>query len=334
MIIRPWFSRSIRRILAACIVSSACALPPHSSRTVIGTRLEVGVERPFSSVGELRTAGLVNEAMVLVSNNRFFDAERSLRQAHYLEPQNEQIKFNLAVVLNQVGQPEEAHEILQALCSQRPEQPAYAVALADTLITQGRKGEARALLKTAFNRFKEAQNYPQAARIARSISNVSFELGYEEESLCYSYEAYTLAPSAEQLGWHGIVLVAENLYPTAASMIQAAFQENRAFAGSASAQHALALARFAQGDYEGALAAEETALDFISQSPMLGAEINAAWWLMKRQTLKEDESEDVLERLEGMKSEVHDFKETGGIAVTTWPPTLRSALEAVSVEDE
>jgi tetratricopeptide (TPR) repeat protein len=300
----------------------------------VGTRFEDGIERPFASADELRTAGLVNEAMNLVKNNRFFDAERSLRQARHLQPDSEQLTFNLGVVLSQVGQPEESAELLRELYARRPDQPAYAVALADTFIVLGRKSEARDLLKAAFRRFKEAGNYSQAARIARSISNVSFELGYEEESLCYSYEAYTLAPNAEQLGMHGVLLVGENLYPTALSTIQEAFKKNPGFSSSAPAQHALALARFAKGDYAGALAAEETALDFINQSPMLGAELNAAWWLMKQRTLKTDESADVLERLENMKPEVCDFRQVGGVALTMWPPSLRTALQGVSVEQE
>ncbi len=333
MRIGPALSWAVGGGILAAVVCGGCALPPPSSRPVVGSRFEDGAERPFATADELRTAGLVNEAMNLVTNNRFFDAERSLRQARYLRPENEQLKFNLAVVLSQVGQPEESQELLQELYSQRPEQPAYAVALADTLIVLGRKGQARDLLKGAFRRLKEAENYPQAARIARSISNVSFELGYEEESLCYSYEAYALAPTAEQLGMHGMLLVAENLYPTAHSTIQEAFKGNSGFSSSAAAQHALALARFAQGDYAGALAAEETALDFINQSPMLGAELNAAWWLMKQRTLGEDESGDVLERLENMRSEVYDFRQVGAIALTMWPPPLRMALEEVSVED-
>jgi tetratricopeptide (TPR) repeat protein len=333
MRIRPVVSCALKGLLGA-VVCGACALPPSLSRPVVGTRVEDGIERPFATADELRTAGLVNEAMNLVASNRFFDAERSLRQARYLQPDNEQLKFNLAVVLSQVGQPEESEELLRGLYAQRPQQPSYAVALADTLIIVGKKGEARELLKAAFRRFKEAQNYSQAARIARSISNVSFELGYEEESLCYSYEAYTLAPNAEQLGMHGVLLVAENLYATALSTIQEAFKENPGFASSAPAQHALALARFARGDYAGALAAEETALDFINQSPMLGAELNAGWWLMKQRTLKEDETGDVLERLDNMKPEVYDFRQVGGVALTMWPPTLRTALQSVSVEQQ
>jgi Flp pilus assembly protein TadD len=321
--------RRLKKGLVLGVVFSACALPPDSTGTIVGTRLEDGVARPFSSFQELQTAGLVNEAMVLVNSNRYFDAERSLRQARYLQPENEQLKFNLAVVLNQAGQPEESRDLLEELCAQRPEQPTYALALADTLIALGQKERARSLLKTAFRLFRDAKNYPQAARLARSVSNVSFELGYEDESLCYSYEAYTLAPSAEQLGSHGRILVAENLFPTAISTIQEAFRKNRALAGSASAQHALALARFGQGDVRGALAAEESALDFINQSPLLGAEINAAWWLIKGETLERDEDEDVVDRLESMKDEVSDFSVSGGVAVAMWPPALRALLGAV-----
>jgi len=317
----------LRASLLVFILCIGCALPPPASRLMIGTRLEDGIERPFSSAKELRTAGLVNEAMVLVQNNRFFDAERSLRQAHFLQPASEQLTFNLAVVLSQVGQPEEASQLLEDLNRRKPGQPAYLVALADARIMVGDANTARELLKRAFRLFKEAQNYSQAARIARSISNVSFELGEEQEALCYSHEAYTLEPSAEQLGWHARILIALNQFPTALRVLQESINANRGLASSASVQHALALVRFAQGDRDGALAAEESALDFINQSPLLGAEVNAAWWVMKRQTVADSEDEELSERLESMRVEIVDFVEKPNIAITTWPPRLRATLE-------
>jgi predicted Zn-dependent protease len=294
---------------------------------MIGTRLEDGIERPFSSAQELRTAGLVNEAMILVQNNRFFDAERSLRQAHFLQPGSDQLTFNLAVVLGQVGQPEEASQLLEALNRRKPGQPAYMVALADARIMLGDASRARELLKRVFRLFKDAQNYPRAARIARSISNVSFELGEEQEALCYSHEAYTLESSAEQLGWHARILIALNQFPAALRVLQESINANRGLASSASVQHALALVRFAEGDRDGALAAEEAALDFINQSPLLGAEVNAAWWVMKRQAVTDSEDEEISERLESMRIEIVDFVEKPSISITTWPASMRAALE-------
>jgi tetratricopeptide (TPR) repeat protein len=267
-----------------------------------------------------------NEAMQLVKSNRLFDAEKRLRQALYLEPTSEPLQFNLGVVLAQVGQPEEAQKILTALQKKRPESPSYAVALADTFLTSGRRQEAKGLLKEAFRRFKDANNLGQAARVARSISNVSFELGNEEEALCYSYEAYALAPTAEQIGWHGRILVALNQFSNVSSILPAEFKRNPALSRSASAQHALAMARYENGDFKAALAAEESALDFVDQSPEISSELNAAWWLMKQRVVKSDEDAEVLERLEGMRPEVYDFAQRPNVLLTTWPPALRSAL--------
>jgi tetratricopeptide (TPR) repeat protein len=330
---------------------------------MIGVREVNGERQVFAARKDLVAAGLVNEGMQLVKINRYFDAEKRLRQALFLTPESEQVRFDLAVVLTQIGQPDEARAILSDLRTQQPRRPAYLVALADTLLVLGEPQEARTLLKQAFRSFIDAQNLAQAARVARSIANVDFELGYEQEALCYSYEAYSLAPTAEQLGWHGRLLVAQNLHQTALDLITATLKLAPADGSSAPVQHALALARYAHGDLTGALAAEELALDLVSQSPELGAELNAAWWVMQRERLQaapvageagaaedgesgeppaaEGEAEAVLdpeqraeleEKLAAMQPEVRDFAQQGGLLLVTWPIALRSALEQATAE--
>lgn len=361
----------VRRLVArrvgvlAALALAACALPIAPEREMIGVREVAGVPQVFAARRELVAAGLVNEAMQLVKVNRYFDAEKRLRQALFLQPENEQVQFNLALVLHQIGQPDEAREIMNELRVRQPRRPAYLVALADVALSLGEPQRARTLLKEAFRLYSDAQNLAQAARVARSIANVDFEVGYEQEALCYSYEAYSLAPGPEQLGWHARLLVAQNLHQTALDLIAATLKLTPADGSSAPVQHALALARYAGGDAVGALAAEELALDLVSQSPDLGAEINAAWWVLQQERLQRfvqaqpeqaepaqeqaeeavqpsakaadasDQSElldpekraELEEKLEAMRPEVHDFSQQGGLMLITWPLSLRQALQ-------
>lgn len=369
----------VRRLRARCwgvlaaLALAACALPIAPEREMIGVREVAGAPQVFAARRELVAAGLVNEGMQLVKVNRYFDAEKRLRQALFLQPESEQVRFNLAVVLNQIGQPDEAREIMNELRVRQPRRPAYLVALADIVLSLGKPHQARTLLKEAFRLFSDAQNLAQAARVARSIANVDFELGYEQEALCYSYEAYSLAPGPEQLGWHARLLVAQNLHQTALDLITATLKLTPADGSSAPVQHALALARYAGGDSVGALAAEELALDLVSQSPDLGAELNAAWWVLQQERLQRfvqaqseqpepaqaeqaheavppsgaaaeesDQSElsdpekraELEEKLEAMRPEVSDFTQQGGLMLTTWPLSLRRALEQAATAEQ
>ena len=97
----------------------------------------------------------------------------------------------------------------------------------------------------------------------------------------------------------------------------------------ASVHHALALARFGLGDTAGALEAENFALAFIKKDPELGAEMNAAWYLMRMQLLKGDETEVELKRLNDLRQEVLDFREANSDALIMWPVELRVLLDGV-----
>jgi hypothetical protein len=125
------------------------------------------------------------------------------------------------------------------------------------------------------------------------------------------------------------LLVALNLSPTVTATLPAIFKRDPALSRSAGAQHALALARYTTGDFQGALSAEESALDLVDQAPEFAAEFNAAWWLMKKRALREAESQEVMERLADMQSDVYDFGQRPNVLLTTWPPALRAELGRV-----
>ena len=270
-------------------------------------------------------SGLVSEALSFIKRGRLYDAEAKLRQAAYLEPSNDRIAFNLAVVISQSGQSEESLRILERLLAKEPQNPNYLQAIADTFVSQGRHAEAKERLKQAFALFKGANNLPRSALLARSISNLAFGLGEEQEALCYSYEALTLAPNATQVGMHARVLVALNLFEQAENFVK----RRQSAADQALAFHALGMSRFARGETANALEAEEVALDRITDSPELSSEVTAAWWIMKSKVPDPQATEESEERMREMKADVVEFRDRNPYEVVMWPAALRRELNNV-----
>lgn len=314
----------------ACLLAS-CALP--ASHREFSIPAAPGSSGEFASSQDLLVAGLVTEAMAYSKQSRFLDAENRLRQADYLTPHNPRIEYSLAVSMNQTGQSEDAKVLVEQLLARSPDDPNYLTALADIEYSLGSTAEAKHRLKVAFTRFKEAGNAPQAARLARSIANLAFIEGREQEALCYSHEALTLAPIPEQLGWHSRLLVALNYPDQAEEMVKAAMAKNRAIANHAGVQHSLALARYSLGNLAGAVEAEELAIDQVPQAPELGSEINAAWYLMKQELPGRDTSADAEELDQQQREVTVMFRERARYEVVPWPIKLREKLDAVTIEE-
>ncbi len=317
--------------LALACVFASCALP--ASHREFSVPAAPGAGGEFASSQDLLVAGLVTEAMAYSKLGRFLEAENRLRQADYATPHNPRIQYSLAVAMNQTGQSDDAKVLLEQLLAKSPDDPNYLTALADVEYSLGSTADAKHRLKLAFTRFKEAGNAAQAARLARSIANLAFIEGREQEALCYSYEALALSPVPEQLGWHARLLVALNYPDQAEEMIKAAMVKNRAIVNHAGVQHSLALARYALGNLSGAVEAEELAIDHIPDSPELGSEINAAWYLMKQELPNRDTSADAEELDEQQREAAVMFRERARYEVVAWPVKLREKLDAVTAKE-
>jgi tetratricopeptide (TPR) repeat protein len=289
-----------------------------------------GEEGVFASSKDLRVAGLVSEGLAFANNGRLFNAESRLRQAYYLEPTNDRIAFNIAVVANQSGESDEALSILESLLAKDPKNPHYLQALADVWEAKGQHETAKVKLKEAFSIFKSAGNAPRAALVARSIANIAFGVGNEQEALCYSYEALTLAQTPPQVSAHARLLVGLNLFDQAVDFVRA----NKPLAGEPAAFHALAMALFAKGDMTAALEAEDNAVGRLAQAPELSQEINTAWWLMKaRVPSQATVSSDWEEKMVELQEEAAQFAERAPYELVLWPAELRRDLsQAVSAK--
>jgi hypothetical protein len=204
--------------------------------------------------------------------------------------------------------------------------------MADVYVGQRQLAEGREQLKLAFDEFSGAQNWVQAAMAARSISNLAFADGAEQEALCYSYEAFFLDQTAIQLGHHASMLVALHQYATADAFVAEQLGLNSALGAVPRVHFARALARAALGNAQGAVEEIEVAQDLLAQDPEIGAEVNVAWWLLKKeipQTPEDQADTKLQESLEAVLPEVLRFKEKPSYGLVRWPPKVLALLEAV-----
>jgi tetratricopeptide (TPR) repeat protein len=313
---------------ALLLFGVGCAIPRnHSSFDVrAGGDPDAAV---FLSSNELLAAGLVSESITYGTKGRLFDAELRLRKALAVDPQNQRISFNLAVVIGQAGQYEEAIAILDSLRRTQGDKPYLLLALADIRNAQGDRRQARGLLKEAFGIYANVGNDAQAALVARSISNLAFAEGLEQEALCYSFEALTLAPNTVQLGAHASLLNGMNAFVATDRTLSARLSKAPALGASVAVHYAWSLAKVGLGDYAGALKEIEKAQDFAAENPELAGEVNVIWWLLKSHegaTTAVDES--TAQKLQLMYPDVTRIREKPPYSLLKWPVALRQMLEA------
>jgi tetratricopeptide (TPR) repeat protein len=310
----------------------ACAIPKDQTPFSIRSA-GAGNGEEFFSARELMVAGLVSESLELGSKGRLFDAESRLRRAHQAAPDNNAVTFNLAVVLGQQGYSQEALELLQDLRSKQGDLPRFMIASADVHALQGDFQRARDDLKVAFDAYQKANNYAQAAVMARSISNLAFASGHEQEGLCYSYEALSLAPSAAQLGFHASIMVGLNLYQPASGFIAEQIALDPARGGGSQVHFAHSLALGAMGKRDESVKEVEVALDLLGDNPDIVPEVNALWWLLKQDTPSQDQDPKVVEAEAQMKetffSDVLRLQQRPTYSLVRWPAYFRDKLAAV-----
>lgn len=317
-------------LCAAAMLVSSCAMPRNNADFTVAA--SGGRDTTFLSSNELLVSGLVSESISIAGRGRLFDAESRLRRALLLSPGDPTITYNLAIVLGQQGYAEEPLEMLRGLRKRQGDHPRYALAMADVYVGQKQLDAAREQLKLAFDAFSRAQNWAQAALVARSISNLAFADGAEQEALCYSYEAFSLDPTAVQLGYHASLLVGLHQYATTDVFVGEQLELNSALGAVPRVHFARSLARAALGNSKGAVEEIEVAQDLLAQDPEIGAEVNVAWWLLKKElpeTPEDLEDTKLQESLEAVLPEVLRFKEKPSYGLVRWPPKVLALLEAV-----
>jgi tetratricopeptide (TPR) repeat protein len=320
---------TFRCLIALVVLVAGCApAVSHKEFSVPGA----APGNPFISSQELLTSGLLSEGLSLSVRSRLIDAVFRVRQALSLDPSNSRLQLNLALMLRQVGELEEALEIFSRLYAREPRNPDVLVGYADALIVSGKQAEARRILKEAFRLFTGAANLPQAARLARSLSNIAFAVGDEPEALCYSYEATMLSPLADQVAAHGKLLVGLNMSALALRKIEEVSLLNPSVLRSARVQHVRGLAFYALGDFARAVDAEDLAIQYLSKDPEIASEVAAARWLAISKLDRSQDSEVEIQRYEEQRQDVADYSARAGFELVFWPPDIREALAEVEKE--
>lgn len=315
--------------MVLCVSVVGCALPvSHKDFSIRG----VTPEDPFISSEELLTSGLLSEGLSFSSKGRLVDAVFRVRQALYLDPTSRRLQLTLALMLRQTGELEEAESIFSALYAAEPRNPDVLVGYAEVLLAGGKREESRRLLKEAFRLFTGAGNLLQAARLARSLSNVAFGAGDEQEALCYSYEALMLNPLPEQVAAHAKLLVGLNQSAKAIQTIDEAALLSPTVVRSTRVQHARGLAFYALGEFSRAVDAEDIAIQYLSKDAELTSEVMSARWLAITKLDRSQDTEVDIQRYEEQRQDVADYALRAGPEVVFWPPDMRAALAELGRE--
>lgn len=173
--------------LLSLLFLASCALPTPER-----------VDQNFIPEVEIQGASLVNEGLFYFKKSRFFEAEASLRKALYLFPDADNVKASLAVVLQTNEQLDEAVSILSELIKNNPEIVEYKQSLARIYYIEGKYEESENWYREAWLMSVDKMDFLRAATISRSLSTLSFRVGYEEQSNCASEEAFILKPDNEE----------------------------------------------------------------------------------------------------------------------------------------
>ncbi len=242
--------------LILLLLFQGCALPR-----------DVGSEQNFIERGDLRATNLGREGLNYYSRGRFQDAELRLRQALYLDPSADNLKLNLAATLQGVGLYAEAHQIFTELKAKYPDDPRIFSAEASLYATERKYPEARRSYEQALTMYLASPTKGiEAAAMARSLANLMFRGGFEEDALCYSEQAVMLKLLADEVAKHGRLLIAMNEYDRAAAYVNAYMNDNDLRADPA-LNATLAVAAFGQGDLEQSAARATSVLTKENVSP-------------------------------------------------------------------
>jgi Flp pilus assembly protein TadD len=190
----------MRLICALLLLSfiTACALPRESVRS------------GFIEDKERYAVMKAREGLAYFARGRMADAEFALREALYLKPDAQNIRFNLATVLKASQQFDESQQILEQLIAKFPADLEYRETFARMLFERGdlleSKRQFAAILDSA-----TAKNDPaRAARVSRTIAQLSFRVGDERTAVCASEEAYLWTRTEVEQMEHARLLMAAN----------------------------------------------------------------------------------------------------------------------------
>lgn len=294
---------------------------------------------------EIEGVNLVRKGLSSFQRSRFIDADFAFRQALYLYPDLNNVKFNLALTLEQLGLFEEAESILQGLMKDKAEALAYLDALGHIYYSAERYGEAEKLYQQSLDLALEREDNARAAVISRSLAVLYYKIGREEEALCASLNAFAFQNNLEQVKRHARLLNSLAFYARALSAVEQYWKGKVDRTGPNSFEPELvqqaALAHFGLGQFEESINVIEPIRTKPGLDPVLVSELDAIHFLAERRQREtegasavndsEDEAEEDEEIPQLLLSDLSDER------LLYWPGELIEAAEEfrlTQVEDE
>ncbi len=278
---------------------------------------------------ELILSGLLVDSVASAGRGRLLDAEGQLRKAAWLDSTNSAVQFNLAVVLSQQGRLLEARQVIESVRKSSGPRPDIMIVLADIERQEGNFVQARALLKGAYRRFDEVDNREQATLLARSIANLAFVSGEEQEALCYSYEALHQSEDVEQVAYHGILLLALNQIEQVHNFLLQQAAAKRSVRDSGMVQFVLSLTAIAKGDFESGEKALKLARRLSKKGATYLKELDALQLIVLQHSGENTQRDEERKRWE---DSARNIVEQSSYQLLHWPMDVQDVLLAVAYD--
>ncbi|RMG41894.1 MAG: hypothetical protein D6719_07540 [Candidatus Dadabacteria bacterium] len=304
---------------------------------------------PFVSKKEVLGVTLAREGLHYYSKGRYVDAELKFRQALYLFPEADNIRLNLAVVLDRVGQYQESISNYQKLLGHDPDELIFWAGLAHVYVSSGDYNRALKIYRQSLIKALDDKDFKRAASFSESLAALNFKLGFEEEARCYSELAYVLDSGQLQLENYLKLLVATNQITRSKSLLAALEPRQR----SPFVMEQFAILEYLDGNYQRAASMIANALEN-NHNPGLNLELELIKELIHNrlpdlpasdeQFVDSQSAEPVVEsesdKLEQIEEEKRKRIERisnflSGATVLYWPEEILTELkEIISQENE
>lgn len=167
--------------LLLLLLLSACTLPVQDREN-----------NSFVSSKEQDAIQLVREGNDYFLQGRFIPAELKYRQAMFLFPQADNIKVNLANTLLKTGQFDEGLSMASDLLEKEPENIDYLLLAAKIHLERNKIDRAIERYNDALSIAREKELKKYEVKILDNLSALYFNIGEEEQALCYALQSFSL----------------------------------------------------------------------------------------------------------------------------------------------
>ena len=300
-------------LLALSLVSCAAPIPIDEDLS------------PFVTRKELLVVSLAQEGMDLYNNGRLFESESRLRKALYLNPELDNVRFNLAISLEKATFFEESEKILNDLLRKYPDNYNYYAALARVKKDQGNYAESEKLFYKAADLAEKQQDLNAQLNIIRSLASLQLSQGNLAAAICHTEQAMQLSVQKALAGAPEIFVQLISLLLSEGKLEKAAYLFDQRSAlyfadNSAASLYLRSQILFASGDMDEVILTSERAQIMPGADPIQKFELTvlnlAARYLIKDPKLFELQSEQYT------LIALNQTLETGGLTSLYWSPQL------------